>query len=126
VTRTRASRRPWRASAALLAGAGALLSGCARGDGGGPQARAASYQQARAVIARHCLGCHSEWPTVPAFPIAPDGFSFDTAEQMRRHAARIKQRTVVDRTMPLLNKTGMTDAERELLGSWVDAGARTP
>jgi uncharacterized membrane protein len=78
------------------------------------------------VVDRHCLGCHSEQPTVPAFPIAPDGFSFDTAEQMRLHAARIKQRSVVDRTMPLLNKTGMTDAERETLRSWVDAGAKAP
>jgi uncharacterized membrane protein len=119
-----ASKRPWRASGVLLAGAGTLLSGCARGDG--PQPQTASYAQARAVVDRHCLGCHSERPTVPAFPIAPDGFSFDTAEQMRRHAARIKQRSVVDRTMPLLNKTGMTDAERETLRSWVDAGAKAP
>jgi uncharacterized membrane protein len=125
VNRNRASRRPWWASAALLASAGALLPGCRRGDVG-PQRRAASYEQARAVVDRHCLGCHSERPTVPAFPIAPDGFSFDTAEEMRRHAARIKQRGVVDRTMPLLNKTGMTDAEREVLGSWVDAGAKAP
>jgi uncharacterized membrane protein len=63
---------------------------------------------------------------VPAFPIAPDGFEFDTAEQMHRHAARIKARTVVDKTMPLLNKSGMTDGEREVLRSWIDAGARTP
>jgi uncharacterized membrane protein len=26
--------------------------------------------------------------------------------------------------MPLANKTGMTDAEREMLGRWVDQGAR--
>jgi uncharacterized membrane protein len=119
------SKRPWRASAVLLASSGTLLYGCARGDGG-PQPRAASYVQARAVVDRHCLGCHSERPTVPAFPIAAAGFSFDTAEQMRRHAARIKQRTAVDRTMPLLNKTGMTEPEREILSSWVDAGAKAP
>jgi uncharacterized membrane protein len=121
VTPARASRRPWWASAALLAGAGALLSGCERGDGSVPQGGAASYEQARSVIDRHCLGCHSERPTVAAFPIAPDGLS---SEQMRRHAARIKQRSVVDRTMPLLNKTGMTDSEREILRSWIDAGAK--
>lgn len=63
---------------------------------------------------------------MPAFPIAPDGFVFDTAKQMRRHAARIKLRTAVDKTMPLLNKTGMTDQEREILRRWVDAGAKTP
>jgi uncharacterized membrane protein len=117
----RAARR-CTAVGVLLAGAlpGA---GCGRGPAAPP---GASYAQARAVVDRHCVSCHSAHPSVPAFPIAPDGFEFDTAEQMRQHAARIKARTVVDKTMPLLNKTGMTDAERAILGSWVDAGARTP
>jgi uncharacterized membrane protein len=77
------------------------------------------------VVDRHCISCHSEQPTIPAFPIAPDGFAFDTAEQMRRHAERIKARTL-DKTMPLLNKTGMTDEEREILRRWIDAGAKAP
>jgi uncharacterized membrane protein len=33
---------------------------------------------------------------------------------------------VVLRTMPLLNKSDMTDDERALLGAWVDAGASGP
>jgi uncharacterized membrane protein len=31
---------------------------------------------------------------------------------------------VLTRTMPLGNKTGMTDAERDLLGRWLEQGAR--
>jgi uncharacterized membrane protein len=82
--------------------------------------------EARAVVDRHCLACHSERPTIAAFPIAPNGVLFDTAEQMQRHAQRIKVRTVIDRSMPLLNKTGMTDAERTILGRWVENGGKGP
>jgi uncharacterized membrane protein len=85
-----------------------------------------SYAEARALVDRHCVACHSARPTIPAFPIAPNGLELDTPEQMTKSAERIKLRTIVDKTMPLLNKTGMTDAERELLGKWIDAGARGP
>jgi uncharacterized membrane protein len=84
------------------------------------------YSAVRAVVDRHCVGCHSEQPNVPAFPIAAAGLSFDTAEQLQRHAERIKERVVRQRNMPLLNKTEMTDGERVLLGAWVDSGASGP
>ena len=87
---------------------------------------AASYAEARAVVDRHCVACHSENTTVPAFPIAAAGVLLDTADQMRLYAARIQERTVVRRDMPLLNKTGMTDEERALLDRWIEAGARGP
>ena len=37
---------------------------------------------------------------------------------------RLSVRAVETKTMPLANKTGMTDAERDLLGRWINAGAR--
>lgn len=123
--RSPAPSRPWRASVLVFSIAGSLLPACERGRTGTPPPEV-SYVQARAVVDRHCVSCHSERPTIPAFPIAPDGFVFDTAGQMRRHAERIRVRTIVDRTMPLLNKTGMTDEEREILRRWIDAGAKTP
>ena len=101
---------------------GAALAGCERA----PSAPQVSYLEVRAVVDRHCVSCHSEKPTIPAFPIAPNGLELDTAEQMTRYAERIKLRAIVDKTMPLLNKTGMTDAERELLRRWIDAGAKGP
>jgi uncharacterized membrane protein len=48
---------------------------------------------------------------------------FDTPADMHRFADRIRLRAAVERTMPLLNKTGMTDAERELLRRWAEQGA---
>jgi uncharacterized membrane protein len=84
------------------------------------------YSAARAVVDRHCVGCHSERPTVPAFPIAAGGLVLDTVELMQQNAARIRLRVVQQRNMPLLNRSEMTDAERALLGAWVDSGAVGP
>jgi uncharacterized membrane protein len=51
---------------------------------------------------------------------------FDTPEQIIARAARIRERAYVTRTMPLGNKTNITDAERAILGSWAaqQAGVR--
>jgi uncharacterized membrane protein len=121
------ARRPrgGRARFALLAGAAAVLAGgCARGESGA--ASGTSYAEARAIIDRHCVSCHSQQPTVPAFPVAPNGLELDTAQQMRQSAALIRERTIVDKSMPLLNRSEMTDAERGVLERWIDGGARTP
>ena len=41
---------------------------------------------------------------------------------LRQNAAR--WRAVRQRTMPLINKTQITDLERAELGSWIEAGAK--
>jgi uncharacterized membrane protein len=87
--------------------------------------RVPKYSEARRLVDQHCVSCHSEHPTERAFPIAPGGIVFDTATDMVKHAERIRVRVAVERTMPLMNKTGMTDAEREFLASWVTAGTPT-
>jgi uncharacterized membrane protein len=84
------------------------------------------YGAVRALVDRHCVGCHSERPTVAAFPIAAGGLALDTVQPLQRHAAAIKQRVVQQRDMPLLNKSEMSDDDRALLGAWVDAGAMGP
>jgi uncharacterized membrane protein len=43
---------------------------------------------------------------------------FDDRAQIESRAARIRERAFVTRTMPPANKTGITDAERALLGAW--------
>lgn len=90
-----------------------------------PAPRSATYSDARRVVDQHCISCHSEHPTERAFPIAPGGVVFDTASDMVQHAERIRVRVAVDRTMPLMNKTQMSEAERELLAGWVTSGAPT-
>ncbi|HEY6726282.1 MAG TPA: hypothetical protein VI197_19735 [Polyangiaceae bacterium] len=87
--------------------------------------RAPAYSEARRLVDEHCISCHSKHPTERAFPIAPGGIVFDTATDMVEHAERIRVRVALDRSMPLMNKTGMTDAERQVLASWVTAGTPT-
>jgi uncharacterized membrane protein len=90
----------------------------------GGAAEAPAFGAVRAILNARCLACHSAWPTDSMLTLAPPGVTFDTADQIAQWAARIRERAVVQKTMPLVNRTGMTDGEREVLGRWVDAGAR--
>ncbi len=94
----------------------------------GPASASASapvpFATARDVIQRRCVQCHSAHPTDNQFTVAPAGVMFDTPEQIQRMVARIKERAVIAKTMPFGNKTGITDDERVLLGSWIDQGAK--
>jgi uncharacterized membrane protein len=88
-------------------------------DGGGR----AAFADVRVIVARRCAGCHSSAPTQPGMPVAPLGVMLDTPDQIRANAPRILAVAVDAQTMPLGNLTGMTLEERELLGSWIRAGA---
>src|SRR5215470_4545371 len=88
--------------------------------------RPVGYAEARTVVNRRCIECHSEQPTNRAFPIAPKGVMLDTALEMKQYAERIEARVAVERTMPLANMSGITDEERLVLGRWVEAGAKVP
>jgi uncharacterized membrane protein len=118
---TTRARRWWSVTAFVTVSASTVMAASVSRRRAGPP-----YSVARAVVNRHCAGCHSEQPTVAAFPIAAGGLALDTAEQMQRHAGRIKERVVRQRNMPLLNKTEMTDEERALLGAWVESVAIGP
>ena len=83
----------------------------------------ATYADARHVVDTRCVQCHSAHPTDDTWKVAPNGIKMDTEAEMRALAPRIKERAAVQKTMPLGNKTGCTDDERAILGSWVDHGA---
>ncbi|MCX7562373.1 urate hydroxylase PuuD [Xanthomonadaceae bacterium XH05] len=71
-----------------------------------------------AVLAERCGACHAAQPSLLGFPAK--GMIFDSAEQIRTHAASIHQQTVVLKIMPPGNMTRMTEAERELVARWFD------
>ena len=73
---------------------------------------------------KHCVGCHAEKPTDAIFKIAPNGVKYDTPQQISAMASKIKQRAVETTSMPFGNKTNMTKEERDLLGRWIDQGAK--
>ncbi len=51
---------------------------------------------------------------------------FDTQQEIVANARRAYEQVVVTKAMPLGNATGMTEAERDLIGSWVRSGAPAP
>jgi uncharacterized membrane protein len=77
----------------------------------------------RAIVTERCVPCHSLHPTRTSAP--PKGIAFDTAAQIAAQAAAIKQVAVETKVMPQGNVTGMTQAERDTLGAWIEQGAKT-
>jgi uncharacterized membrane protein len=82
-----------------------------------------SFEQVRGIIQNRCLACHSSHPTDNVFTVAPSGVVLENPDRIKSLIPRIHERVVVTKTMPLANKTGMTDDERETLGRWIEQGA---
>jgi uncharacterized membrane protein len=76
------------------------------------------------IVEERCAACHSEHPT--KVDTAPRGVKLDTAEEIKSQATAIQVQAVQTKAMPLGNVTGMTQAERDLLGRWIAQGARIP
>ena len=72
----------------------------------------------------HCVSCHAQQPTHPAFRTAPKNIVLESTDDLRRYADLVDLHTVRTRTMPLGNPTGMTDEERTRLGAWLAAQSR--
>ncbi|BDX06426.1 urate hydroxylase PuuD [Planctobacterium marinum] len=73
-----------------------------------------------ALMQQHCANCHADAPTDDIFVVAPLGIKLDSWPQIVQWAPRIHQRVVVTKDMPFLNKTGMTDQEREIIAQWYE------
>jgi len=87
-------------------------------------AAAVPFARVAAIVEQRCAVCHSMTPTDPSVSSPPAGIAFDTPDQIRAGAAAIDEQAVRTRAMPLGNATGMTEAERELLGRWIRQGAK--
>ncbi len=85
---------------------------------------AVSFMQIQPIIQKRCVNCHSSQPIDDVNKIAPNGIMFDTPAEIQKHADRILVRAVQTKTMPQGNKTGITEEERELIGVWIEQGAK--
>lgn len=86
---------------------------------GGP----ADWASVEPIFQKHCVSCHAAKPTSELVTAPPLGVMLDSHEHAQQFAARVKKVAVDAEIMPLGNTTGMTKAEREALGRWIDAGA---
>jgi len=81
-----------------------------------------SFSKVKSIIDKRCTTCHSANPSDPSVPV-PAGVFFDDPAAIQKFSPRIKARAVDSKTMPLGNKTGMSDEERTIIGEWIRAGS---
>src|SRR5262249_2912208 len=89
-----------------------------------PGAAPVPFARVRPIVAARCQPCHSLHPTQSGFTSAPANVVLDTPAQIHALAAQIKAVAVDSTVMPLGNATKITQIERDLLGQWIDQGAR--
>ena len=77
-----------------------------------------SNERVASLITTHCVGCHSRKPTDDIFKVAPLGVVLDSWEDIERFAPQVVRRTTVTKDMPFLNKTKMTEEERQVIARW--------
>ncbi|MGQ8366721.1 urate hydroxylase PuuD [Glaciecola sp. 1036] len=78
-------------------------------------------QQVMSLVETHCQSCHSSNPSDEIFKIAPLGVVFNDWDDIQRQKNQLLHRTTVTKDMPFLNKTQMTDIERQRLALWGQA-----
>jgi uncharacterized membrane protein len=122
-TGARPNWRLWPAAAIPMALA-ALLTMVGRGGASvAPGTPPASFAEVRRIVAERCQPCHAAHPTFAGIAEAPKGVLLDTPERIALLAPQIMTQAVVTRAMPMGNATGITEAERQALASWISAGA---
>lgn len=82
-----------------------------------------TFETAQSIIDMRCVSCHSSQPSDELFTAAPKGIMFDSPEEIISQLDLIYRNSVISNYMPLGNKTGMLDEEREALGLWIAQGA---
>ncbi len=76
-----------------------------------------SFKNVQDVLARRCDMCHGP-------QVQMKNVRLDSPALVQQHAQTIYQQVVVQKLMPMNNATGITDAERELIGQWFRDGAK--
>ena len=81
-------------------------------------AAAFDYAAVQKVMEQRCILCHGA-------QVQMKNLRLDSTALVKQHAQAIYQQAVVQKLMPMNNATGITDAERALIGRWFEAGAPT-
>ena len=76
------------------------------------------FKNVQDVLAQRCTMCHGP-------QVQMKNVRLDAPELVQQHAQMIYQQVVVQKLMPMNNATGITDAERALIGQWFRDGAKT-
>jgi uncharacterized membrane protein len=77
-----------------------------------------AYAEVQPVLEQRCYMCHGA-------QLQMKNVRLDSPAALKQHAQAVYQQVVVSRIMPMNNATGITDAERALIGRWFSSGAST-
>ena len=83
-----------------------------------------TFSEVKGIVRTRCVQCHSATPTDDQWQVSPNNVMFDTPEQIVAQSERIMIRSVRTKSMPLGNKTLMTDDEREKIKAWILQGSK--
>ena len=72
--------------------------------------------QVSAIAQQRCVLCHNA-------QVQQKNVALHTAELLKQHAQQVYQQASVLKLMPLNNATQITDAERDVIKRWYEAGA---
>ena len=75
------------------------------------------HSNKKAIVDQRCVICHNA-------QVANKNIRLDSVDAIKANAQLIYQQAVVQKTMPMNNASGITDAERASLGRWFAAGAK--
>ena len=112
----------WPVAAVPIAVA-ALVTIAAQQRGVAAPATTASFAEVQRIVSARCQPCHAARPSFAGISEPPKGVMLDTPARIAVLAPQIRAQAVVSRAMPMGNVTGITEAERQALASWIDAGA---
>jgi uncharacterized membrane protein len=82
-------------------------------------AASVGYTEVQKVLEQRCYMCHGA-------QVQMKNVRLDSPAALKQHAQTVYQMAVVTKVMPMNNATGMTDAERAVIGRWFQAGAPAP
>lgn len=82
-----------------------------------------TFTDVRRIVDRRCAACHSLTPSDVSLGVTPGGISFDDPAQIHALADRIRERAILQRTMPPGNRTRITEVERAMLARWISDSA---
>ena len=76
-----------------------------------------AYGELQKVLEQRCYMCHGA-------QVQMKNVRLDSPDLVKQHAQAMYQQVVVTKVMPMNNSTGITDAERALIGKWFLDGAK--
>jgi uncharacterized membrane protein len=74
------------------------------------------YKEIEPILAQRCYACHGA-------SVQMKNVRLDSPQAVAANAQAMYTQVAIARTMPLNNATGITEAERQILKTWFEAGA---